>query len=410
MRKTKMNAKKLLVSFLAIMSVLLVVMTVSAASGDLVSNELVKVNGIVSGNTDISVIAGEVLTVEVFFTALKTASDVRLEAELEGQKVDSEIEVFVGDLEEGKRYTKVFTIRVPYELQDEVSDDLSLEIEIFNRDFKTNLADITLRVQRPAYNAAVMLVQTNSVINSGETMSVDVVLKNIGYNDLDDTYLTVRIPALGLEKTDFFGDIVAVECEEGLDDAIASLKNYGVAGLDRKCNEDDDDTVRGRIFLNVPFDTDTGIYALEVEATNDDVTVTQTKQIFIENGVPETVIKSGNGFVIVNPTNKVKVYTIIPESPASVSESVVVVPAGSSRTVTVNPNTSESVSVNVLSGGNLVGTVEFAGVTKATGSRSDPIIVLTIVLGIIFVVLVVVLLVLLTRKPEKEEEFSESYY
>lgn len=385
-----MNAKKLLVSFLAIMSVLLLVVTVSATS-DLVYDEFVKVNGLASGGFyDISVVAGEILTIEVFFTANENASDVRIEAQLEGQKVDSETKVFVGDIEKDKRYSKSFTVRIPYELQDEVSDDLSLEIEIFNGDFKTNLEDITLRVQRPAYHAAVMLVQTNSVINSGETMSIDVVLKNVGYNDLDDTYVTVRIPALGLEKTDFFGDLVAIENE--VDDD----------------NDNEDDTARRRIFLRVPFDAETGIYVLEVEATNDDMTVTKTRQIFIENEVPETVIKSGNGLVIVNPTDRVKVYTIIPESPATVSESVVVVSAGSSRTVTVNPNTSESVNVNVLSGERLIGTVEFAGVAGTTGS--DPIVVLTVVLAIIFIVLVIVLLVLLTRKPEKEEEFSESYY
>ena len=400
-----MNAKKLLVSFLAIMSVLLLVVTVSAAS-ELVNVQKVKVNGISTsfgGSGDISVIAGETLTVEVFFTALETASNVRIEAQLEGQKVDSETEVLVGDIEEGKKYSERFTIRIPYELQDEVSDDLSLEIEIFNRDFKTNFEDITLRVQRPAYNAVVMLIQTNGGLNAGETMSVDVVLKNIGYNDLDNTYVTVRIPALGLEKTDFFGDIIAVEC----DDDFTNIENFGV-DLNRKCNEDDDDTVRGRIFLEIPFDTDTGTYTLEVEARNNDFNVVQTKQIFIENEVPETVFKSGTGLVIVNPTNKVKVYTIIPESPATVSESVVVVPAGSSRTVTVDPNTSGNVKVNVLSGEKLVGTVEFAGVARTTAT--DPIVVLTIVLAIIFIVLVVVLLVLLTRKPEKDEELNESYY
>ena len=404
-----MNAKKLLVSFLAVMSVLLVVMTVSATSHNLVNVDDVKVNGLVSGpggSDYISVIAGEILTIEVFFTADKTASDVRLEAELEGAKIDSETEVFVGDLEEGKKYREVLTLKVPYELKDVVSDNLELEIKVFNGDFKTEFADIILRVQRPAYNAAVMLIQTNNVINVGETMLVDIVLKNIGYNDLDDTYVTVKVPALGLEKTGFFGDIVAIECDEDATDF--SLDNYGVEGIDRKCNEDDENTVRGRIFLNVPYDTDTGIYTLEVEVTNDDLNVLQTKQIFIENDLPETVFKSGTDLIVVNPTNKVKVYTIIPESPATVSESVVVVPAGSSRTVTVNPNTSEGVSVNVLSGGTLVGTVKFAGVAKATGS--DPIIVLTIVLAIIFIVLVIVLLVLLTRKPEKEEEFSESYY
>ena len=219
-------------------------------------------------------------------------------------------------------------------------------------------------------------------------MSIDVVLKNTGYNNLDNTYVTVKVPALGLEKTDFFGDLVAVENN----------------------SEDNNrkDTTRGRIFLKVPYDVKTGIYSLEVKSTNNDMKVVQTKQIFIKNDVPKTVVKSGNDLIVINPTNRVKVYTIIPESPATVSENIVVVPAGSSKTVTVNPNTSENVNVNVLSGETLVSTVEFKGVQGA--SSTNPIVVLTIVLAIIFIVLVVVLLVLLTRKPNKEEEFSESYY
>ncbi len=403
-----MNAKKLLVSFLAVMSMLLFVVTVSAAT-ELVTVNSVKVDGIsmTSGSTDISVIAGETIAIEVFFESLEDASDVRIEAQLKGSKIDAEIENFVGDLENGKRYREVLSLRVPYELKDEVSDNLLLNIEIFNGDFKTELDDnfgeITLRVQRPAYNAAVMLIQTKNTINSGEFMAIDVVLKNIGYNDLDDTYVTVGIPALGLEKTSFFGDIIAVEC----DDDFSNLANFGV-DFERKCNEDNDDTIRGRIHLEVPFDAETGIYTIEVEAKNDDLNVIQTKQIFIENEVPQTVIKSGNDLIILNPTNVVKVYTVIADSRATVSNSVVVVPAGSSRTVTVETQTSETFSVNVLSGDKIIGTVEFSGIQN--DSTPDSIVVLIVVLAIIFLVLIIVLLVLLTRKPEKEEEFSESYY
>ena len=385
-----MNAKKLFVSFLAVMSVLLFVITVSAGTSELVNVSSIEINGISeSGGEDISVIAGEKITIEVIFESLEDASDVRIEAELKGAKVDSEAEKIVGNLEDGKVYREVLTLTIPYELEDEISDDLILDIEIFNSDFKTRLSEITLRVQRPAYNAALLLIQTNSGIKAGGTMSVDVVLKNIGYNDLEDTYVTVRVPALNLEKTDFFGDLISIEDEEDDD------------------NDDDDDTARRRLFLEVPYDAETGIYTLEVEVTNSDLAVIRTKQIFIENEVPKTVLKSGNGLVIVNPTNNVKVYTIIPESPATVSDSVVVVPAGSSRTVTVNANTEESVSVNVLLGDKFVGSVEFTGVKE---SSTNLIAVLTIVLTIIFVVLVVVLLVLLTRKSEKDEEFSESYY
>jgi len=404
-----MNAKKLLVSFLSVMSVLLLVITVSAITESLVENNLVKVDGQVVSVGDvlkgeISVIAGQIITVEVFFTALHTASDVRIEVELQGSKTDSDVTRIVGDVEKDKRYSQVLTLQVPHDLDDELSDNLDLEITVFSDDFKTDFDDITIRVQRPSYNAAVMLIQTASGVSSGDVMSVNVVLKNIGYNDLDDTFITVRIPALDIENTDFLGDIVAIECEEGALD----IDNYGVEGIDRKCNEDDEDSVKGNVLLNIPFDVPSGIYLLEVEVRNVDLNIVETKQIFITNEVPQTVLKSGNSLIIVNPTDNVKVYTIIVESPGTVSESLVVVPAGSSKTVTVDPNTSGKVSVNVLLGNVLVGTVEFAGVQD--NDTADSIVVLTIVLAIIFVVLVIVLLVLLTRKPEKDEEFSESYY
>ena len=384
-----MNMKKLWVSFSAIVILLLLVMTVAAATSKIATIESLEINGISGLNSqDISVIAGELITIQVVFEAFVDASDVRIEAELEGKKVDSETEVFVGDIEAGKRYVEFFNLRVPYDLQDEVSDELTLNIKIENSDFKTELDEITLRVQRPAYNTGVMSISTKSTINAGETFSVDVVLKNIGYNKLDDLYVTVSIPALGLERIVYFGDLVAIEIDDD--------------------DDKEGDTVRGRIFLEIPYNVKSGIYTLEVEARNSDMTVNKAKQIFIENEVPETVIKSGSSsLVIVNPTNSLKVYSIVPESPATVSDEVVVVPAGSSRTVAVNSNSAESFSVSVLSGNIVVGTVEFSGVS---GSNATGVVILTVILAIIFIVLLIVLVVLLTKKPEKEEEFGESYY
>ena len=397
-----MDTKKILVSFLTIMTVLLLVTGVSAVTSELVTINSVKVNGISDSlNEDISVIAGERISVEVEFESLENTSDVRIEVELQGTKVDSEAEVFVGDVETGKKYIRTLTLRVPYELKDEVSDDLSLDIKVWNGDFKTEYAEIVLRVQRPSYNVAVMSIGTSQTIDAGETFPVDIVLKNIGYNKLDDLYVTVKIPALGLEKTDFFGDLIAVEC----DDDLSNEENYGV-DITRKCDEDDKDTVRGRIFLEMPYNAESGIYSLEVEVSNEDLTLSEVKQIAVKNELPGSVIKSGNELILVNPTNKLKVYRVLPESPATVSENVVVVPAGSSRTVTVSSDSTESFVVDVFSGENLVGTVEFSGMKSES---SNAVIVLTVILAIIFMVLLVALIVLVTKKPEKEE-FGESYY
>tara|TARA_Y100000310_G_scaffold163491_1_gene163297 strand:- start:9333 stop:10547 length:1215 start_codon:yes stop_codon:yes gene_type:complete len=398
-----MDAKKILVSFLTIVSVLFLVVSVSAATSELITIESVEVDGMSeSWNEDVSVVAGEKVSIEVIFEALEDASDVRIKAELQGSKVDSEVEVFVGDVEEGKRYKRTLNLRVPYELKDEASDEISLDVKVWNGDFKTEFDEIVLRVQRPAYNVGVMSISTSQAINAGETFPVDVVLKNIGYNDLDDLYVTATISALDIGSRVYFGDLIAIECDED----FSNEENYGV-DLDRKCDEDDSNTLRGRLFLEVPYEADAGVYTLEVEVSNDDLSINEVKQIVVRNDLPESVIRSGNELILVNPTNKLKVYKVLPESPATVNENTVVVSAGSSRTVTVDSNSAESFSVSVFSGENLVGTVEFTDVENGVTSS---VVVLTVILAIIFVVLLVVLIVLLTRKPEKDEEFSESYY
>jgi len=392
--KMKMNIKNILVSFLVITSLLLLVSTVSAidSDGNLTSNVSVTVNGIDAEDNDVSVIAGETITVKVYFTAEGNASEVTVKAEL--NDVVAETSEF--DIEDDKAYKKVLNLKVPYDFDDdELSTKLDFEVEIkgetdTGEDFKETITDtlLTLTVQRPSYNIDFKSISVSSSVEAGKTLPVDIVLKNIGYNDLEDVYVTVRIPALELEKTGYFGDLVAIEIEN---------------------NDDETDTISERIYLQIPYDVEPGIYTLEVEAANDDLIASEVKQIAIENELLETVIKSGNDLIIVNPADYVKVYKIIAESPASVSESIVVVPAGSSRTVTVSPNAEDyNFNVNVFSGEKLVATVNFTGSMER--AIASPIIVLTVVLAIIFLVLLVVLIVLMGKKPEKTEEFGESYY
>ena len=127
---------------------------------------------------------------------------------------------------------------------------------------------------------------------------------------------------------------------------------------------------------------------------------------------------SGNQLLIVNPTNQLIVYRLVPQSTSvvsvSLSESLVAVAAGSSRTVTVDTTSdvlgTQTYAVNVFSAdGTLVDTVSFSKTFEGRDVTSS-IVVLTIVLAIIFIVLLVVLIVLLGKKSKKTEEFSESYY
>jgi len=386
----KMNAKNILVSFLMIASILLLVSTVSAYTsvGGLANITGVTINGIEADTNDISVLAGETITLKVYFTAINDDSDVTVEAEIEGDKVDINAISESFDVENGSKYRKVLTLKIPSELRDEVNGTVTLNIELDGKEYETELNEITLKVQRPTYDVDFKSVIVSDSVEAGESFPVDIVLKNTGYNDLEDVYVTLRLPALELEKTVYLGDMVAIE---------------------DPADDDDTDTLRGRVYLEVPHNAESGIYTLEVEVVNEDLTISKVMQIAINNPLAETVIKSGNDLIILNPTDNVKVFKIVVESPASVSETIVVIPASSSKTVTVSPNAQEyDFSVNVLSGDNIVGTVQFTG----TGSViTSPIVILTVVLAIIFLVLLVVLIVLIGKKPEKtSEEFGESYY
>ena len=396
-----MNTKNLMVSFCTIAIALFFLASISAT--ELVDNISIEVDGL-ADHVISEVTAGETLEIKVSFTALKNASNVILEVELAGSRMHAEEQTSYFNVEAGVGYVKTIKLTVPYELKDEVSDDLSLNVKLWNGDFETE-ESCDLRVQRPSYNADVMSIEVSQTVVAGEILLVDVVLKNIGYNDLDDTYVTVSIPALGIEKTSYFGDLIAVE------------------------DDDNDDFVRGKFYLRIPYEAEDGIYTIEAKASNDDLNIVESKEIIVKNDFSNgnvivtsfrKIVATGEdaeySFMLVNPTNQLKVYNIVTESSdklyTKANTAVVAVPAGTSKTVIVTANAAEegeyTFNVNVLSGNELEDVVTFSLSTE--GSKTNPIAVLTVILAIIFLVLLVVLIVLLGKKPQKSEEFGESYY
>jgi len=406
-----MNTKKLLVSFLAFVAVFVLVATVSAAPLATISQ--VEVNG-VNVNSNPAIVVGDNVAVRVDFNSLENLSDVTVKVTIEGNKKDVDAQTQSFDVETGQEYSKTVKLEVPFDLKDVLSDSATLDVEIRGSDgFKTE-ASYTLRVQREAYNANIMSVSVPQTIKAGDNFPVDIVLKNTGYNDLSDVYVTAKISALGVERTVFLGDIVALECDKDQ----TGVQNYGV-DISRKCNEDDTDTLNGRLFLQVPYDVQTGVYALDVKIGNEDTVSSGTVQVAVKNAFSAgNFIVSGNQLVIVNPTNELVAYRLVPDAANTVavklSESLVVVPAGSSKTVSVDATSNagaQTYNVNVFAAdGSLVDTVAFSAVGQQDSGNTNPIAVLTIVLAIIFIVLLVVLFVLIGKKPEKSDEFGESYY
>jgi len=398
-----------MVSFCAVVLALFVVTTLVSAAG-ITNTYTVTVEGIDAYFNDVSVIAGDEITVKVYFTALVNDTNVQLEAELEGEKVSFSAQTDVFDIEAGKSYKKVLTLKVPYELKDAISDDLVLNIEIDGKEHKSELSEITLRVQRPSYNAVVKSITVPSYSEAGEVLSVDIVLKNMGYNDLEDVYVTVKMPELGLYQGPvWFGDLVTIE------------------NCDDECNNED--TVAGRLYLKVPYEARAGVYTLEVVVVNDDTKTTEVKQVVIENDFSSNLIVSDTDktaavgkdvtyrLILVNPTDKVKVYTLAIDGDSEVKVSnlestVIAVPAGSTKEILISVSADEegeyNMNVNVFSGDSLVGSTELS--LEVEGNSINATVILAIVLAVIFLVLLIVLIVLLSKKPEKTEDFGESYY
>jgi len=410
MKIAKMKAKKLLVSFLAIAVIVSASMLVSA--GEITDDYIVDVEGLNAYHLEVSVVAGDRIKVEVYFTSLVDDTDVTVEAELEGEKVDTKAITSVFDVEENKSYKKTLYIEVPFELKDQASENIYLNIEVDGKLHKTNLDEITLRVQRPSYNAVIKSVVTPNSIEAGQTFPVDFVLKNMGYNELDDLYVEVSISELGISQGPVWvGDLVRIECETSNTD----------------CDEDED-TVAGRLFLNVPYSVDEGNYELEFVVYNDDVESTMTKSVFIGKDFASEVLTASTSqlisvgenaefsLLLVNPTNNVKVYKIVTESAdglfTKASSTMVAVPAGSSKTVIITANAEAEgnyqFDVSVFSGEDLLETITYD--VSAEGRTANTTVILTVILAIIFLVLVVVLIVLIGRKPQKTEDFGESYY
>ena len=118
---------------------------------------------------------------------------------------------------------------------------------------------------------------------------------------------------------------------------------------------------------------------------------------------------------IVNKGSDVRVFELSIVAPTdldlSISEPVVVVPAGSSRTVKLTANSKVegkyTFTVNVNSDKQVIDSKTFKANVKAgtgtakTGTGVNTTVLLTVILAIVFVVLLVVLILLVTRKPER---------
>ena len=405
MNHQPMKSMKLLVSLVAMFA--FAAFIASSASAFALING-VTVNGIESfgGNDTAAVFAGETIPVRVIFTASGNENDVRVMARLIGESGVSEVTERFDVLTNGT-YSRLLNIKLPFNI--DPSEKLILVVSV---ESNARIADdrrINLEVQRVAYTVEILSVDSAEQIKAGQTLSLDVVLKNRGRHTAEDTYVRATIPELGVSNTAYFGDLTSID----------------------QSHPDKEDAVERRVYLNIPKTAAPGVYTIELEASNSDSSITRTKRVVVVGVGQESRVLSpitSKSFAvgeektysvtIINSGDEIKAYDLVVDAPNGLTveadETLVVIPAGSSKTVKLTVSASKeddyTFDVAVTSDGELVKKESFAAAVEGKAQQVNPSVVLTVVLAVIFVVLVIVLIVLLTRKPQKSEEFGESYY
>ena len=397
-----------------LVTIALIAVIPSVLATDVVDVSLVEVNGLDADSGVLAVEAGEVVPIDIYFTANRNASDVQVSAWIQGERSDG-VEKDFRDLIEDKEYHAILSLRILSDL-DEIDEDKTLFVRIETDNGNWEEA-FTLSAQREPDKADILFVEVDKTVDVGVNVPVDIVVKNLGRDELDDLIVEVSIPELGIGKRAYFGDLQPTDDED-------------------LWGEDAEDATERRIYLKIPANTQAGNYELVVEAYNDD-TISGVKKTITVVGAEEAsqVIVSVTSkelsfgeektytLILVNSGSKIGIYELIPGTAegviVSVDEPVVTVPAGSSRVVEVKVKAGSregtySFAVDVNSEGKLVDRATMsANVVKGkavSGVATSNLTILTVILAIIFVVLLIVLIVLLTRKPEKAEEFEESYY
>lgn len=402
-----MKTKNFLVLLVSVLALALVAQTVSAF-GQITS---VEVDGEQVLGQTINLEPGRTIDVRITFVADVAADDVRMKAEIVGED-DVVSERF--DILPGGKYVRTLQLRVPFDLDDDSNESRTLEIEVESENSGSVDEFISFTIQRVSYTLEILSVQIQPEVKAGDTFVMDVVLKNRGSHEATDTFLKVTMPELGLETRTFYGD---------------------VAQEDRG-DPDETDSVERRTYVRIPANTRPGLYTVQLEAFNDDSFVQTERRILVVGAGQDTTVYSSSTsqdlaleergeyrLTVVNRGNSLAVFNLNADAPAALdvdlSESVIVVPAGSSKTVSVFASAAEEgdydFTVSVTSeDGTLIDQEAFvanvAGENSGNGVGQNTTVLLTVILAIIFIVLLVVLIVLLTRKPEQKEEFGETYY
>ena len=251
-----MKRNVLLIPVIAVLTL----MVISFASGCVANITSTEFNGVtLTAETTMASSVGDVVPVRVVFNALDNVSDVRVKVYMDGYRDDISASTRRFDVESGNTYSKLLSLKLPSDSK-ELSEKYTLYVEVVSKDKKDSV-EYTISIQRKSYIFEILSADYSSKVSTDDVVPIAIVIKNNGYDRMDDTYVVASIPALGVSAQGYVGDLIPTESYVGYDD--------------------EEDSMSKTVYLKIPTDAKSGIYELEIKAYNRDAETTIKKLISI---------------------------------------------------------------------------------------------------------------------------------
>ncbi|MBI5871791.1 hypothetical protein HZB88_01775 [archaeon] len=155
---------------------------------------------------------------------------------------DVEVSSDMFDMEPGVIYSKSLSLELPADMDVE-DNEYTLYVQAYDAEGSVQNS-YTLYLERTRHKVEIIdLLVSPSSAEAGESVLLDVRIKNYGDQKEEDIKVIASIDALGLSVSDYVDELAAYEED----------------------NEDEEDSDSAVLTLNIPEDADAGVYELAVD-------------------------------------------------------------------------------------------------------------------------------------------------
>ena len=370
--------------------------------------------------SNLQVINGDTVEIEMTFIALRDIDNARLEARLSGYEhatISDSTDIF--SLKQGRTYTKRFEITIPNDIDSE--EDYVLRIigdsQLSGITYKE--FDIYVDTQRHRLDIIDVIVSPNSAVEAGQAIIAQVRMKNRGQKSQDDVKVIVSIPELSIREADYVSDFSSEDTVTS-DDILIYIPENAKAGTY---------TLVATAEFNNGYDKVSEEYPIRVLASD----VKVEKNLFLT--IPSNIklregVESTFEFTVGNPNEDAKPISInakeVNWADVSISPNLAFVQGKDDRTfiVKVTPKLGveegeKTLEFIVKDGSKSVKELSVKSYVEKVPQEGTNI--LNVIVGVLLIVMVIVLVALIIaisrkNKPEKEsssdevENDEEEYY